>query len=68
MCFEGRALLAEYIRATKEHAKATKHLATLAGRASLSLFSEVLAETEKARRVCERTRLAFRSHRAEHKC
>jgi hypothetical protein len=68
MCAEGRTLLAEYIKATKEHARVTKYLAKLAGTTTQSIFSEALTESETARLECERARLAFRSHKAEHEC
>jgi hypothetical protein len=68
MCSEGRTLLAEYIKATKEHARATKYLASLAGKTTQSVFSEALATSEAARKACERARLTFRAHKAEHEC
>jgi hypothetical protein len=68
MCTDARALLAEYNAATQAYARLTKELAFLASNTSISVFTERLERTEVARHECERTRLAFRSHKAEHAC
>jgi hypothetical protein len=68
MCTDARALLAEYSAATRTYVRLTKELAFLAANSPLSVFTERLGKTESARRECERTRLAFRSHKAEHEC
>ena len=68
MCADARALMAEYNAATQVYAKLTNELAFLAANSSLSVFTERLEKTEEARHECERTRLAFRSHKAEHAC
>ena len=68
MCADARALMAEYNAATQAYARLTKELAFLAANSSLSVFTEGLEKTEEARHACERTRLAFRSHKAEHAC
>jgi hypothetical protein len=68
MCADARALLAEYHAATQADARLAKELAYLATDSSSSVFTERLNKTEEARHECERTRLAFRSHKAEHAC
>ena len=68
MCADARALLKEYNAATQAYARLAKELAFLAANSSLSVFTERLEKTEVAMHECERTRVAFRSHKAEHQC
>jgi hypothetical protein len=68
MCADARVLMAEYNAATQAYARLTQELAPLGATCSLSVFTERLEKTEVARHECERTRLAFRSHKAEHAC
>jgi hypothetical protein len=68
VCPEARGLLAEYMRATREHARTTKYLVDLAGKTTPLIFSEALVESEMAYFACECARSAFTAHKAKHAC
>ena len=59
-------MLAEYRAATLAYAELTKELERLSFNGSLSVITKQLEKTEAARNECERTRLAFGSHKTEH--
>jgi hypothetical protein len=67
-CHEKDRLGEAFALATEYHFEATSVLATLAATGQPQEFQAAVIKAQRARRECERTRLAFDFHRLEHGC